>query len=114
MPSWELFERQDQAYREQVLPSHVTIRVSVEQAATTGWARYVGTAGISIGMNTFGSSAPLKRTSKMFRFTPDRLLSVVKSGWPPVGIEDIHACHTGTHKRPTIKEGHDAHPREDQ
>ncbi|MBS0179671.1 MAG: transketolase [Nitrospira sp.] len=78
MPSWELFERQDRAYREQVLPSHVTIRVSVEQAATTGWARYVGTAGISIGMNTFGSSAPLKELQKMFGFTPDRLLSVVK------------------------------------
>ncbi|CAE6742330.1 transketolase [Nitrospira defluvii] len=78
MPSWELFERQSQAYRDQVLPPDVTMRVSVEQAATTGWDRYVGAAGISIGMNTFGASAPLKALQKKFGFTPDRLLTVVQ------------------------------------
>lgn len=78
MPSWELFERQKRAYREQVLPPQVTIRVSVEQAATTGWDRYVGAAGISLGMNTFGASAPLKELQKKFGFTPDRLLTLVK------------------------------------
>lgn len=78
MPSWELFERQSQAYREQVLPPDVKMRVSVEQAATTGWDRYVGAAGISIGMNTFGASAPLKALQKKFGFTPDRLLTVVQ------------------------------------
>lgn len=78
MPSWELFERQSPAYRDQVLPPDVTIRVSVEQAATTGWDRYVGAAGISLGMNTFGASAPLKELQKKFGFTPDRLLTVVK------------------------------------
>src|SRR6202047_3105356 len=60
MPSWELFEKQDAAYRESVLPSNVTARVSVEMAATTGWERYGGATGKAIGMHTFGASAPLK------------------------------------------------------
>jgi transketolase len=78
MPCWELFERQSQAYREQVIPPHVTARVSVEEAATTGWDRYVGAAGMSIGMNTFGASAPLKELQKKFGFTPDRLMAAVR------------------------------------
>jgi transketolase len=78
MPSWELFERQNQAYRDQVLPPHVTARISVEQAATTGWDRYIGPAGTSIGMNTFGASAPLKELQKKFGFTPENLVSAVK------------------------------------
>ncbi len=78
MPSWELFERQSQAYRDQVLPPHVTARVSAEQAATTGWDRYVGLAGVSIGMNTFGASAPLKELQKKFGFTPERIIAAVK------------------------------------
>ncbi len=60
MPSWELFERQPQEYRDSVLPPAVRARVSVEQAATFGWERYVGIDGASIGMETFGASAPLK------------------------------------------------------
>lgn len=78
MPSWELFERQSRAYRDQVLPPHVTARISVEQAATSGWDRYVGPAGTSIGMNTFGASAPLKALQKKFGFTPERLIAAVK------------------------------------
>lgn len=78
MPSWELFERQSQTYRDQVLPPNVTARISVEQAATTGWDRYVGPAGTSIGMNTFGASAPLKALQKKFGFTPERLMAAVK------------------------------------
>ena len=78
MPSWELFERQNQAYRDQVLPPHVTARISVEQAATTGWDRYIGLTGASIGMNTFGASAPLKELQKKFGFTPERLMAAVK------------------------------------
>ncbi|GMV50594.1 MAG: transketolase [Nitrospira sp.] len=77
MPSWELFERQSRTYREQVIPPHVTIRISVEQAATTGWDRYVGAAGTSLGMKTFGASAPLKELQKKFGFTPDHLVTVV-------------------------------------
>ncbi|MFZ1156427.1 MAG: transketolase, partial [Candidatus Sulfotelmatobacter sp.] len=60
MPSFEIFEEQDAAYKESVLPSAVTARVSVEMAATFGWDRYVGPKGRSIGMHRFGASAPLK------------------------------------------------------
>lgn len=60
MPSWELFDRQDQAYRDQVLPPSVTARVAVEQASTFGWHRWVGATGAIIGMSTFGASAPSK------------------------------------------------------
>ena len=70
MPSWELFEQQDQAYRDSVLPPDVTARVSVEQASVIGWDRYVGTNGAKIGMHTFGSSAPIKDLLKKFGFTP--------------------------------------------
>ena len=69
MPSWELFEQQDQAYRDSVLPPEVTARVSVEQAGTFGWERYVGPTGTRIGMKTFGASAPLKELQKKFGFT---------------------------------------------
>ncbi len=78
MPSWELFERQSQAYRDEVIPPHVTVRISVEQASTTGWDRYVDPAGARIGMNTFGASAPLKALQKKFKFTADRLVVAVK------------------------------------
>ena len=60
MPSWELFDDQPQEYRDRVLPPEVTARVSVEQASTFGWAKYVGATGHSIGMRSFGASAPLK------------------------------------------------------
>ena len=68
MPSWELFEHQDAAYRESVLPAAVEARVSVEQASTFGWERYVGLHGRSIGMRTFGASAPLVELQKKFGF----------------------------------------------
>ncbi|MDB6022169.1 MAG: transketolase [Pedosphaera sp.] len=73
MPSWELFERQDEAYRESVIPSDVTARVSVEQASTFGWERYVGRRGCSIGMRTYGASAPLKDLQKKFGFTVENI-----------------------------------------
>ena len=71
MPSWDIFEHQDQSYREQVLPPDVTARVAVEQASTFGWSQYVGSKGRIIGMHTFGASAPLKELQKKFGFTPD-------------------------------------------
>jgi transketolase len=74
MPSWELFDRQDRAYRDKVLPPEVTARISVEQASTLGWAKYVGFQGISIGMETFGASAPLKALQNKFGFTVENLL----------------------------------------
>lgn len=78
MPCWEIFEQQDQSYRESVLPPDVLARVSVEQAATFGWERYVGMTGTKIGMHTFGASAPLKELQKKFGFTPERIVSAAK------------------------------------
>jgi transketolase len=81
MPSWEIFEyhcRKDPGYRESVLPSAVTARVSVELASTFGWAQYVGSTGHSIGMKTFGASAPLKELQKKFGFTPDAVVTAAK------------------------------------
>jgi len=74
MPSWELFDQQDQAYRDHVLPPSVTSRVAVEQASTFGWAHYVGAVGSVIGMTTFGASAPLKILQKEFGFTKERVV----------------------------------------
>ena len=79
MPCWALFEMQDQAYRDSVLPPSITARVSVEQAATMGWERYVGSAGEMIGMHSFGSSAPLKDLLKKFGFTPEAVLEAAKN-----------------------------------
>jgi transketolase len=75
MPSWEIFEHQDAAYKESVLPSSVTARVSVEMAATFGWERYVGLKGRKIGMHRFGASAPLKDLLKFFGFTTDAVVA---------------------------------------
>ena len=79
MPSWELFDRQEEAYRESVLPRAVTARVSVEQASTLGWHRYVGTGGACIGMKTFGASAPLRGLQEKFGFTPEHVLDAARS-----------------------------------
>jgi transketolase len=78
MPSWEIFERQTQEYRDSVLPPNVKARVAVEQASTFGWERYVGPEGRVIGMHTFGASAPLKELQKKFGFEPDRVVGVVR------------------------------------
>jgi transketolase len=78
MPSWELFELQNRAYRDEVLPPAVRARVSVEEASVLGWERYVGVAGTKIGMHTFGSSAPLKDLMKKFGFTPERLIEAAR------------------------------------
>jgi transketolase len=78
LPCWEIFDRQDQAYRDEVLPPAVTARVSVEEASTLGWDRYVGSAGTKIGMHTFGTSAPLKDVQTKFGFTPDRVAEAAK------------------------------------
>jgi transketolase len=75
MPCWEIFDRQDAAYKESVLPSSVTARVSVEMAATFGWERYVGLKGRKIGMHRFGASAPLKDLLNFFGFTADAVVA---------------------------------------
>jgi len=78
MPSWELFDRQDAAYRESVLPPSVPARVAVEQGSTLGWERYVGSGGAVIGMSTFGASAPLKALQTKFGFTPEAIVAKAK------------------------------------
>jgi transketolase len=75
MPSWKLFEDQDEAYRESVIPSSIRARVSVEQAARFGWERYVGIDGERIGMRTFGESAPLQKLVKKFGFTVENVVA---------------------------------------
>ena len=74
MPSWDIFEQQDAAYKESVFPSNVTARVSVEMASTFGWGRYVGLKGRSVGMHRFGASAPLKDLLKFFGFTVEKVV----------------------------------------
>src|SRR5262249_51900430 len=81
MPSWEIFEyycRKNPGYREKVLPAAVKARVSVEQAATFGWERYVGSDGHKIGMHTFGASARPKEVQKKFGFSPDAVVAAAK------------------------------------
>ncbi len=78
MPCWELFDDQDQAYQDSVLPPDVQARVSCEQASTFGWTKYVGMTGHCIGMHSFGASAPLKHLQKKFGFTVERLVEAAK------------------------------------
>jgi len=78
MPSWELFERQDAAYKESVFPAGISARVSVEMASTFGWERYVGLKGKMIGMRSFGASAPLKDLLKKFGIQVDNVVAAAK------------------------------------
>jgi transketolase len=82
MPSWEIFEKQPAEYRESVLPQSVSARISVEQASTFGWSQYVGRAGKSLGMRTFGASAPLKELQKRFGFTSEAVLAAARELLP--------------------------------
>jgi transketolase len=75
MPSWSLFEHQDQAYKDSVLPPECVNRVSIEAAGVFGWEKYVGSKGKMIGMRSFGASAPLSELQKKFGFTVDRVVS---------------------------------------
>ena len=78
MPCCEIFDKQDAAYKESVLPAAVTARVSVEMAATFGWERYTGSKGKNIGMHRFGASAPLKDLLKYFGFTVDKVVEAAR------------------------------------
>jgi transketolase len=78
MPCWELFDRQEPAYRDSVLLPWLTARVSVEKASKLGWARWVGATGASIGMDTFGASAPLKQLQQKFGFTVENVVETAR------------------------------------
>jgi transketolase len=79
MPSWELFERQDEAYRNEVLPPHIKPRVAVEMGSTIGWDRYAGCGGAIIGMHSFGASAPIKDLLQKFGFVADKVIAAAES-----------------------------------
>ncbi|WP_340267148.1 transketolase [Sphingobium mellinum] len=79
MPSWELFDKQPRRYRDTVLPPSVRARVAVEQAGSLGWDRYVGLAGATVTMSSFGASAPLARLQEKFGFTIDNVVNVARS-----------------------------------
>jgi transketolase len=79
MPSWYLFEKQDQAYRESVLPPKVRTRLAVEQAGSMGWDRYVTSEGATITMSTFGASAPIAKLQEKFGFTLDNVCKVARA-----------------------------------
>jgi transketolase len=79
MPSWEIFERQEESYQESVLPSAITARVSVEAGITMGWLRYVGGEGIAIGRDDFGASAPYTEVLRRFGFTTEHVVEAALS-----------------------------------
>lgn len=79
MPSWDLFERQDEAYRNSVLPPEVLARVAVEQGSVIGWDRYAGSSGAIVGMHTFGASAPIKDLLTKFGFTAEKVLEAARA-----------------------------------
>jgi transketolase len=94
MPCFELFDQQDDAYRDSVLPRDVTARVSVEAGVTFGWERYIGSNGVAVGIDQFGASAPAKDLFEYFGFTVDRVVAAARtamararagSGVAPVG-----------------------------
>ncbi|MBK5220306.1 MAG: transketolase [Thermoleophilia bacterium] len=78
LPCWEIFDRQDATYRDEVLPPGGAVRVAIEEASTFGWERYVGSDGTIIGMHTFGQSAPFKDVEEEFGFTPDKIAAVAR------------------------------------
>ena len=78
LPSWHLFEKQDKAYRDSVLPPSVRARVAIEQGGPIGWDRYVGFDGEIVAMSTFGASAPIAKLQEKFGFTVDNVVKVAR------------------------------------
>lgn len=76
MPSWEVFDRQDEAYKDEVLPPSVEARVSVEAGITVGWERYIGFRGRAVGIDRFGASAPGDRVMQEYGITPEHVANV--------------------------------------
>ena len=78
MPSWELFERQDEAYRGSVLPPDIPARVAVEMGAVIGWDRYAGPTGAIVGMHGFGASGKIDDVVRKFGFVPDKIVQAAE------------------------------------
>jgi transketolase len=87
MPCTELFDRQDEAYRESVLPMRVRARVSVEAGVTFGWERYIGGAGVAVGIDRFGASAPAGDLFEFFGFTVDRVVAAARTAMERVNAD---------------------------
>jgi transketolase len=79
MPSWELFDKQDQAYKEMVLPKNIRKRLSVEAGSVQGWLKYTTEDGKNLGLNHFGESAPAEDLFKEFGFTVDNIVTLAES-----------------------------------
>lgn len=79
MPSWDRFEKQDESYKNDVLPAHIATRVAVEMASPFGWERYVGAEGKVIGVDTFGASAPGGTVIEQYGFTVENVVNHVES-----------------------------------
>ena len=79
MPSWDLFEKQSQEYKDEVLPPAITLRLAVEAAVPFGWERYVGTKGAVVSLNRFGASAPWKVLAEKFGFTAANVVQRAKA-----------------------------------
>ena len=79
MPSWELFDAQDAAYQESVLPQAVTKRLAVEAGIAMGWCRYVGAAGDVVSVDRFGASAPGGLVMEKYGYTVDNVVSRAKA-----------------------------------
>ncbi len=100
LPCWELFDAQDQAYRDSVLPPAVRKRVSIEIGTSLGWERWVGDEGAIIGLDHFGASAPAGTIFEKLGFTADRVTDVAR-----------RVVRDGLHGRiPTLDGGHGSHP----
>ena len=78
MPSWELFEKQDETYKNSVLPKHIKKRVSVEAGSTLGWHKYVTDDGFAIGLDHFGESAPAEELMQAFGFSVENVVAKAK------------------------------------
>jgi transketolase len=78
LPCWEIFDRQDAEYRDEVLPSGPAVRVAIEEGSTLGWERYTGSDGTIVGMHTFGQSGKFKDVEEEFGFTPDKIAAVAR------------------------------------
>jgi transketolase len=79
MPSWELFESQRSDYRTGLIPPRGCLKVSIEAGVTLGWERYVGPNGLSIGLDTFGASAPAGDLARKFGFTAENIVKKINN-----------------------------------
>jgi transketolase len=78
LPCWEIFEKQDQSYRDEVLPPDIVARLAIEEGSPLGWEKWVGTEGRIMGMTTFGQSAPFKDVETEFGFTVDNVAKAAR------------------------------------